>query len=158
MPMSNIYTKYVIVDLDGTLCLNEHRQHFLEETPKNWDGFFKAASRDKVNPAIKRIIDDLTITGVRVVFMTGRSDKYRALTERWLTRNAGVNGTQSPYMRDKDDFRSDTVVKPELLAKFMKNADVKPEQILFMLEDRGSMVKKWRELGYVCLQVAEGDF
>ena len=27
-----------------------------------------------------------------------------------------------------------------------------------ILEDRNSMVKKWRELGYTCLQVAEDDF
>lgn len=31
-------------------------------------------------------------------------------------------------------------------------------RVAFILEDRNSMVKKWRELGFKCLQVADGDF
>ena len=30
--------------------------------------------------------------------------------------------------------------------------------VAFILEDRDSMVKKWRDLGLTCLQVAYGDF
>jgi hypothetical protein len=41
-----------------------------------------------------------------------------------------------------------------LLAK----AGIPLDEIAFVLEDRNSMVKKWRELGLTCLQVAEGDF
>ena len=29
---------------------------------------------------------------------------------------------------------------------------------LHLLEDRNSMVKKWRELGLICLQVVDGNF
>ena len=50
--------------------------------------------------------------------------------------------------------RHDTVTKPELL----KNAGIKLDSIAFVLEDRNVMVKKWRELGLICLQVAEGAF
>lgn len=45
-------------------------------------------------------------------------------------------------------------VKPELLQK----AGITPDKVYFILEDRDSMVAKWRELGYRCLQVADGKF
>ena len=57
-------------------------------------------------------------------------------------------------MRKDVDFRHDTIVKPELLEK----EGIKLEDIAFVLEDRNSMVAKWREMGLICLQVAEGDF
>lgn len=59
-----------------------------------------------------------------------------------------------PGFRPDGDHRHDTEVKPELLA----NAGVGPKEVLCILEDRDSMVAKWRELGYRCLQVAEGKF
>ena len=57
-------------------------------------------------------------------------------------------------MRKDRDWRHDTAVKPELLAKSGINTD----NVAFILEDRDSMVTKWRELGYKCLQVADGNF
>jgi hypothetical protein len=57
-------------------------------------------------------------------------------------------------MRKNDDHRHDTEVKPELL----RENGIGLETIAFVLEDRNSMVKKWRDLGLICLQVAEGDF
>ena len=57
-------------------------------------------------------------------------------------------------MRKNNDHRHDSEVKPELL----KEAGIKLDSIAFVLEDRNSMVKKWRELGLICLQVADGNF
>jgi hypothetical protein len=57
-------------------------------------------------------------------------------------------------MRPNGDLRHDTEVKPELLA----TAGITPENTVCILEDRNSMVKKWRELGFTCLQVEDGDF
>ena len=57
-------------------------------------------------------------------------------------------------MRKNNDHRHDIEVKPELL----KEAGIKLDSIAFVLEDRNSMVKKWRELGLICLQVADGNF
>lgn len=57
-------------------------------------------------------------------------------------------------MRKDGNYRHDTEVKPELLAK----KGINPTDVWFILEDRDSMVAKWRELGYRCLQVADGKF
>ena len=57
-------------------------------------------------------------------------------------------------MRPDGDHRHDTDIKPELLEK----AGIDLDTIAFVMEDRNSMVKKWRDMGLICLQVAEGDF
>lgn len=58
--------------------------------------------------------------------------------------------------RNDGDTRHDTIVKPELLDEYLgQHPDYR---VAFILEDRNSMVAKWRELGFKCLQVAEGDF
>ena len=70
----------------------------------------------------------------------------------WLLSYIGVIPPNDGLLMRKDgDFRHDTEVKPELIEPIK-------DRILCILEDRASMVAKWRELGYTCLQVAEGDF
>jgi len=65
-----------------------------------------------------------------------------------------VDTWKGRLMRKNGDKRHDTKVKPELLL----DVGILPENTLFILEYRNSMVKKWRELGYRCLQVQDGDF
>lgn len=74
-------------------------------------------------------------------------------------RNPSYNSTHglqwcTILMRKNKDYRHDTEVKPELL----KNRGITPDDVAFILEDRNVMVQKWRELGFTCLQVAEGNF
>ena len=57
-------------------------------------------------------------------------------------------------MRKNNDYRHDTVAKIELI----EEAGIKFGEISFVLEDRDSMVAKWRSLGIKCFQVAEGNF
>ena len=54
-------------------------------------------------------------------------------------------------MRKIGDHRPDTIIKPHLIESIR-------DRVELILEDRNSMVAKYRELGYTCLQVAEGDF
>ena len=61
-------------------------------------------------------------------------------------------------MRKDGDFRSGTVVKKELLDNYLSDNGYTKDDVAFILEDRSSVVKMWRDAGYTCLQVAEGDF
>lgn len=88
-----------------------------------------------------------------IVFCTGRRESCRKVTRQWLIGN-GVVEYSRMLMRPDGDHRHDTILKPELLEK----AGISLFQILLVIEDRVSMVRKWRELELVCLQVAEGDF
>ena len=73
----------VLCDIDGTVANNDHRQHFLEGK-KDWDGFFSELVNDL---PIQIIIDKVTqeqTNGKRVVFITGRPERYRYSTTLWL--------------------------------------------------------------------------
>jgi hypothetical protein len=57
-------------------------------------------------------------------------------------------------MRKEGDHREDSVIKKEIYLK-----DILPKnEVLFIVEDRLSVVKMWRSLGLVCLQCDWGDF
>lgn len=58
------------------------------------------------------------------------------------------------YMRPEGDVRKDTEIKREIFDNYIRDK----YRVLFVLDDRNSVVKMWRDLGLKCLQVAEGDF
>lgn len=89
-----------------------------------------------------------------IVFCTGRAERCRKQTEAWLHRHLFLPDGYALLMRKNGDHRHDVDVKPELL----REVGIYPQQVLCILEDRNSMVKKWRELGFTCLQVNEGEF
>lgn len=135
----------VIVDLDGTLCLiregNRYDASRCEEDVRN----------DAVMHVLMRFYDSCEI-----IFMSGRSDKYRSETERWLQKNVRQEGLYkySLHMRAEGDVRKDCIVKQELFEKHVKGQF----NVLFCLDDRGQVVRLWRSLGLNCFQVADGNF
>ena len=148
--------KYVVVDLDGTLCDTAHRVHFLQQQPKDWDGWNGACVDDPCVDAIRDTITGLrSAFGHRIVFLSGRSDEVREQTEAWLEHHVGFPFTSvSLRMRKAGDHRDDAIVKLELAA----DAGITPDNTLIVFEDRSRVVKAWREAGFFCAQVADGDF
>jgi hypothetical protein len=143
--------KIVVVDIDGTIANISHRLKFCK-TDKN--KFFDECSGDKpiqtIIDLIENICDDYDI-----VFCTGRPDSVRTKTIIWLTFYLKKSFKwKALLMRKSGDMREDEIVKPELLVE----AGIDFNDIAFILEDRNSVVDKWRELGLTCLQVAEGNF
>lgn len=140
----------IIVDIDGTVSKVGDRIKFLGTAKPDWDSFYNACFEDEPIQEIVDLIDNLK-EAYTIVFCTGRRESVRAITEKWLEAN-GLFG--KVLMRPDHDRRHDIHVKPEQI----KNAGIELNQVAFVLEDRDSMVKKWRELGLKCLQVDYGDF
>ena len=140
----------VVFDIDGTLADVSERLHHIRAKPKNWNAFFAAMAQDKAIASMVRLCNLLHNAGVRVVLCSGRPDRYRSDTMTWLTRE-GVRYDELRLRRD-GDRRSDTVAKREMLA------DLDRTQVLFIVEDRSSVVEMWRAQGFVCLQCAPGEF
>jgi hypothetical protein len=140
---------FVVFDLDGTLALTEHRNHFLDREKKDWRGFYAACDKDEPCWQIVRILSALNATGAHVEIWTGRSSEVRIKTCRWLDEN-GI-GYITLRMRDEGDHRPDIILKKE----WLDACDVKPSLVF---EDRASVVSMWRENGIRCCQVAPGDF
>jgi len=140
----------VIVDIDGTISRVGDRLKYLHEEPKNWDAFYDACFEDE--PILEMVdLVKLLSNEYRIVFCTGRRESTRNHTFEWL-ESYGLSGEL--LMRPNDDFRHDTIVKPEVLRK----SGIFNGQIAFVLEDRTAMVNYWRGEGVRCLQVAPGDF
>lgn len=152
--LKSLEGKEIIVDIDGTIAKISDRIKYIEQDEPDWDAFFEECDRDE---PIVDIVDLVFLFSefFSIRFCTGRPERVREKTHKWLNEVFGGNIPKKRLLMRKDgDHRSDFEVKPELL----KEAGIKLKNIAFILEDRNSVVKKWRELGVRCLQVDESDF
>lgn len=140
-PRDNTLLDCIICDLDGTLALMKDRNPYDASTCEN----------DEVNQAVAKVIKGVAMEH-KVFFMSGRSDKYREQTERWLANNAIMFGPV--YMRKEGDVRKDSIVKKELFDAHIRGK----YNVSFVLDDRTSVINMWRELGLNAFQVNYGDF
>ena len=144
--------KAIIVDLDGTLCDVEHRVHHVQKKPRDWRAFNQAMDQDESYFWCIELIAAMKARGYKILFVTGRDENFRELTAAWLKRHHVVH--DELYMRRANDFREDADVKEEIYFQKIE----KVAQVLFVVDDRKSVVERWRKLELVCLQCAPGDF
>jgi hypothetical protein len=145
----------LIVDLDGTMACNSHRQHFIEGTKKDWSSFFANAHLDEPNLKIIELVRRLSQNSsspIDIYIFTGRPDSIQSETENWLRR--WVDFEFFLRMRRKKDFREDHIVKLE----FATELKLTPDNVLCVIDDRKSVVEMWRKEGFTCLQVADNEF
>lgn len=147
---------HIIVDLDGTLADNSHRQYLIESGgKKNWRAFFDACDKDTpVSALIKLLVTLYTPNASRlsIHILSGRSETVRQKTIDWLAANFPYPHTLT--MRSVNDFRDDWVVKGEMA----ETLGLSPSNTLCVFDDRKSVVEMWRSKGFLCLQVADHDF
>lgn len=149
----------IIIDLDGTLCNCEHRQHHVrkpEGQKKDWMAFFEGIPNDTVNEWCASILHHLS-PDFQIVYCSGREERYRDITTQWLNRHnlSSSNGAYIPlYMRPTNDSRQDYIIK-EIILDFELLSRYTPH---FMIDDRKQVTDMWRRRGFVCLHCAEGNF
>lgn len=90
--------------------------------------------------------------GYDIIFLSGRSEDFRAETEAWLDKN--MLDRKALYMRPSGDTRNDAIVKDELFEKYIAGK----YNVDFVIDDRDRVVDMWRAKGLRCLQVADGNF
>lgn len=127
----------IICDLDGTLCETSHRSPYDAST----------CDQDGLNQVVADIIKDKN-----VILVSGREDKYRPQTEKFLEKYNTKH--LDLFMRKTGDFRHDTIIKEEIYNEHIKGQ----YNVEFVLDDRNRVVQFWRSIGLTCLQVADGDF
>jgi hypothetical protein len=136
-------SKAIIVDVDGTLALRSERG------PYEWE---KLAS-DVPNHSIAELVTRLVQSGLSLVLVTGREERYRASTLSWLEQLFPFH--YELYCRRDNDYRSDVEVKREIFEARIKDKF----SIVAVFDDRTRVVQMWREeIGLTCLQVADGNF
>lgn len=145
----------IIVDIDGTVSKVGDRIKCITNGNKDWDNFYARCVEDKPIQIIIDLVVKLFEKGHVIVFCTGRMEFVRNETINWIENYFPDNFTyRRLLMRPNGDYRHDTETKIEACS----GAGIMLQDIEFVLEDRNSMVEKWRSLGVTCLQVADGDF
>jgi hypothetical protein len=115
---------YAVLDIDATLADVRHRLHHLARRPKNWDAFFAAAPADRPLPEGVEIVKTLA-TDHEIVYLTGRPERTRRDTEKWLARY-GLPGGRL-LMRHDGDRRPSATMK---LGRLRRLAAERPVAIL----------------------------
>lgn len=80
-------TACYLFDIDGTLADCSHRLHHIQSSPKDWRTFFSECKGDFPIPHIIGLALDLERAGAAIVYVSGRSDECRELTEAWLAQH-----------------------------------------------------------------------
>ena len=138
-------TPAIICDLDGTVAL------FTEEMRSPYDA--SKCEDDILNEPVAHIVKTYYEKGHTILFVSGREDKYKEPTEKFLKKHF-PDMSYELFMRKTSDSRKDTIIKKEI---FFDNINGL-YNVKFVLDDRNQVVAGWRSIGLTCLQVADGDF
>ncbi|WP_051113952.1 hypothetical protein [Actinopolymorpha alba] len=110
-----------VVDIDGVLADVRHRLHHLAVTPKDWDRFFAAAPSDPAFAEGFAVVRELA-DRYGIVYLSGRPERCRQPTERWLTRHDAPPGRL--ILRRAGDRRPARQVKVGELRRIAKASTV----------------------------------
>ena len=143
----------IIFDVDGTLMNIDHRKHFVQDKPKDWKQFIIEMKNDIPRKEIFAIAHEAKANGHRIIVSSGRNERDRELTTRQLASEGLVPDIF--LMRADDDFRSDDLVKKDLLNQMIE----KGFNPILAIDDRNQVVEMWRANDIPCYQcVEDGDF
>lgn len=152
-------SKSIIVDLDGTLCDNEHRRKHLEGEEEDWEAYYENLRLDSLNEWCKEIIDRFK-GDHNIYLVTGRegTDQIKTDTKVWLAeKNVYYDEIR---FREEKDYRKDSEVKEEILRERLpiSNYDNPENLVYFAVDDRLQVIDMWRDLGITVLDCAGGEF
>jgi len=137
-----------LCDLDGTVA------HIDEDNPRSpyeWS----RVGEDKPDEVMRKLLWAIWLSGVDIIYLSGRDDSCRDETQSWLKENLFPQGDL--HMRAANDNRKDWIVKGELFDKHIRyNYNVRG-----VFDDRLQVVNLWKKMGLKVLNVSgldNGDF
>lgn len=132
----------VICDLDGTLALHQGRDPF------DWAHI----PEDAIDPRLEQILKDYCYQGIAIIFVTGRPERARAATEKWLFDHELYS--YKLYMRADNDFSHGDDYKRKVYNDHIKG----DYDVYCVFEDSNKCVKMWRDEGLLTCQVENSDY
>lgn len=131
----------MVVDIDGVLADAGHREHWLRQSPPDWDAFFAACGDDEPIEAGRESLAAALAEGP-VTLLTGRPERLRGATLSWLAEHGYP---ELPIvMRPNRDRRRAGVFKREALAALGG-----PGEIALVVDDDPAVVDGLRAAGYL---------
>lgn len=131
--------KAVIFDLDGTMCEISHRDPYDASN----------CELDGANEHVVKLCKIFYNLGYKIIFFSGREEKYKEPTEKWLHVNFGTD--YELHMRKTSDMRKDSVIKKELFDQYVKDKYC----IEAVVDDRLSVCEMWYEIGLPLFRVGD---
>jgi predicted kinase len=144
-PMKQDETKQpaIIVDLDNTLAIIGNRSPYDAS---------QSDLLDSPNARVAEIVKLLHSAGHYVIFCSGRQEKDRAPTVRFI-QNCLSDMPYSLFMRADNDFRKDNIVKEEIFNQKIKNNF----WVKYIFDDRKSVCQMWHSIGLNLFRVGDPD-
>lgn len=111
----------VICDLDGTISDDRHRRHLIPD----WEAYHSFCGSDAmVTETMHSLVDDVTglmmLQTADLIFVTGRPESYRHVTDQWLTAKVPVGLDYCLLMRPDTDNTPSAALKVDLLNKYFE--------------------------------------
>ena len=113
----------------------------------DWD----KVDRDSINLIVAEQVDFHRTLGRRIIVVTGRDESCREMTEEWLSFYEIK--FDDIFMRPKDDFRKDTIIKREIYNNHIKDK----YNVICIYDDRLQVLDMWYELGLFTFNVNQGN-
>lgn len=134
----------IMIDLDGTLALINGRNPYDAS---------RCDETDLINQPVAETARLYHNAGYSVIFCSGREDRYRDPTVRFIEKHL-PEVKYSLFMRRSGDRRKDSIIKNEIF-----RGEIDPNyNVLFCLDDRNQVVDFYRSIGLTVFQVAPGNF
>ena len=110
-----------VIDIDGVVADVRHRLQHVTGSPKDWRAFFRAAGEDPLLPEGESTVRSLAEV-YDIVYLSGRPEWLRAVTERWLRLHDLPEGPL--LLRPHEDYRPSRLFKVEMLRELSQSRTV----------------------------------
>lgn len=134
---------FAVLDIDATLSDARHRLHFIEKRPKDWDSFFAAGKHDAPLDEGRTVATSLA-RGHEIVYLTGRPERTRRDTERWLKKHGFPDGRL--LMRGNADRRPSVTLKLQLLRRLAAE-----RKVAVLVDDDVAVIRGAEKAGFPAL-------
>lgn len=134
---------YAVLDIDATVADVRHRLHHLSKRPKDWGGFFAGCGRDPLLPEGMAVAERLA-EDHEIVYLTGRPERLRQVTEKWLSRHGLPEGRL--LMRGTGDQRPSAVMKLGRLRRLAQE-----RAVAMLVDDDVRVCEAARKAGFTVL-------
>ena len=139
--MDELKKEAVIVDIDGTISNISHRVHHVIGKNKNWNAFSELMDRDlPITKNINRIAYKFG-SEYKILFVSGRSQKYKKKTEKWLS-DYFYTDEYLLFLRKDNDKRPSFEIKRDILNNLRKKFIIK-----YAIDDNEKDLKMYEKEG-----------
>lgn len=138
----------ILVDMDHTLSDSAWRDARIG-SPAGWDHYHEALIEDPPLVDTVLLINGLWTAGFYIVGVTARPEKWRSLSQKWLSDHHVE--MDEILMRKDDDYRNAPTIKLSLVQE--RFGEDWQKKIVFIIDDREDVCTAFHGAGVSALQI-----